>query len=661
MSKPFSKILIANRGEIALRIIRTAKKLGIKTVAIYTEPERNNLHVLEADSSANLGIGDLSETYLDIQKIISIAKEFDVEAIHPGYGFLSENVDFAEACAKNGIVFIGPKQNVLHQMGNKITAKEIAQSAGVKVLKSIKADENSLEPSQLKYPLLIKAAFGGGGKGMEIVRNKLELEQKLAAASRSAKRYFGNGEVFLEDYIENARHIEVQILGDHSGNIVHLLERDCTVQRNHQKIIEEAPATCIDNDLRGKIYKAALAIAKKVGYTNAGTVEFLVDQNNQFCFLEMNPRIQVEHPVTEEITGIDIVQEQFYIAAGWPISFQQEEIKANGHAIELRVYQEDPSNNFAPSTKAIEYFQLPDSGQYRLETDLTAHNATNQFDPLLFKLIAKASSREEAIEKITAALKTTYIHGPASNLNYLSAILEHPDFSNNNLSTLFLSSKNDELINNIEKLKREVNPKWIITGTLVSVNDLVATNLNSIWQELGNWRIDKHREVFIEKVKHELEWKQNQHKFMLQTDKTMLEGELLNVSGNRLEVKIEEEIKYLVKISLPNGQTRIGVDGLLFEVFCSDLLSHYPEVDGENQVSDFSTNGYINSHLHGKIVNINIEKNQTVNRGETLLVIESMKSENAIVAPKKAMVKNIVVSVGEQVTDGMPLLFLEDL
>lgn len=661
MSKPFSKILIANRGEIALRINRTAKKLGIQTVAIYSESEKSNLHVKEANFASSLGSGDLSDTYLNIQKIIALAKESGAEAIHPGYGFLSENAEFAEACSNNGIVFIGPRPEILRKMGNKVTAKEIAQSAGVQVLRSMRVAENSIKSSQLNYPLLIKASYGGGGKGMQIVRNEIELEQKLPIASRSAKSYFGNGEVFLEDYIENARHIEVQILGDHSGNIVHLVERDCTIQRNHQKIIEEAPAACINDQLRTKIHKAAIAIARQVGYTNAGTVEFLVDQNDQFYFLEMNPRIQVEHPVTEEITGIDLVEEQIKIAGGAFISFQQEDVQIDGHAIEVRIYQEDPANNFAPSTKNIDYFQLPDHENYRLETDLHIDNSASQFDPLLLKLIAKASNREEAIDQLSNALKSTYINGPATNLNYLASILHHPDFIHNKLSTIYLSSKNDELQKGLNKLRKEVKQRWIIAGALISTSYLQADDCSNIWQEIGTWGIDQHREVLIDQQKHQLIWEQSRNKFILKTDNALHKGELLTSLGNRMSVKIEDEKKDLVKISLPNGQTRIGVDGFIFEVFCPDLLSHYPDVDPDNQVSDLETDGYIHSSLHGKIVNINIENNQTVNKGETLLVIESMKSENAIIAPKKAKVKNIVVSVGEQVTDGMPLLFLEDL
>lgn len=660
MTKTFSKILIANRGEIALRINRAAKDLGIKTVAIYTENEGNYLHVREADFAVSLGTGELSDTYLNIEKIISIAKSTGAEAIHPGYGFLSENADFAEACTSSGLIFIGPMPEVLRKMGNKIKAKEIAVNAGVKVLSSATLDSENqqIDFGHLNFPLLIKASHGGGGKGMQIVRKAEELQNKLMVASRSAKNYFGNGEVYVEDYIENARHIEVQILGDQYGNLVHLFERDCTIQRNHQKIIEEAPATCINDELRTLIHQAALKIGQEVGYQNAGTVEFLVDQDNHFYFLEMNPRIQVEHTVTEQITGIDLVKEQFRIAVGKPISFQQEEIKAKGHAIELRVYQEDIANNFSPSTKHIQFFQLPDSSKIRIETDLTETSSYGQFDPLLLKMVATAPSRLEAIQQLEIGLKETYISGPVTNLNYLRSILNHHQFVENEVSTTFLAKNQQELIDGINLLKQQIDMQFVLAGALIPSSFLLQPK--NIWEEIGFWRMDQSRELIVDGIQYKVGWNIYSSDFSLNLGHKVLKGVVLETSENVIKVKADGKIKEVVKISFPNGQTRIGVDGFIFEVFCTDVLSQYPDVDPEHQFNELNTTGNIYSHLHGKIVSINIKENQTVNKGETMMVIESMKSENAVIAPKKAKVKNIAVAVGEQVTDGMTLVFLED-
>jgi acetyl/propionyl-CoA carboxylase alpha subunit len=446
------KILIANRGEIALRIIRAARKLNIRTVAVFSAEEENALHVVRADEAVSLGTGSLNDTYLNIEKIIRAALETKAEAIHPGYGFLSENHLLAETCQKNGIIFIGPSSEVLRLMGNKLEAKALAESLDIPTLNNYTVNDSNLNKiaSSLSYPVLIKSAHGGGGKGMQVVNSAEELNEKVLKASRMAQNYFGNGEVYLEPYVEQARHIEVQVLGDNFGNLVHLYERDCTLQRNYQKIIEEAPAPGLSEKIRNELLEAALKLCRSINYSGAGTVEFLLGKNGLFYFMEMNPRIQVEHPVTEEITGIDIVKEQLSIAAGNPLSFAQNDVIINGHAIEVRLYSEDPSNGFAPSTTPVTFFRFPERTNIRIESDLSGESASagSQFDPLLCKIIAKGNHREEALSLMNAALWETIISGPKTNQQYIRALLQHPKVADSSTDTRFCENRMNELLTN---------------------------------------------------------------------------------------------------------------------------------------------------------------------------------------------------------------------
>lgn len=659
MKKKFSKILIANRGEIALRIIRAAQKLSVKTIAIYARGEEKSRHVTEADEAVCLGEGDLNATYLNIEKILFIAQVKGADAIHPGYGFLSENAEFARQCETKGFVFIGPNADVLEKMGNKITAKEIAQSVGVNVLSSVKISKAESIPSALKFPLLIKASYGGGGKGMQVVRSESELIEKLESASRSALNYFGNGEVYCEDYIENARHIEVQLLGDHFGNLVHLYERDCTIQRNHQKIIEEAPATCISDELRSELHLAALKIGRAVNYQNAGTVEFLVDENEQYYFLEMNPRIQVEHPVTEEITGVDIVAEQLNIAAGNHLPFTQNDVRIMGHAIEARIYQEDPACDFVPSTQPISFFQFPDEIDLRIESDLKVNSgAVPQYDPLLAKFIVEAPTREQAILQLSCSLTGVYVDGPKCNANYLNAILNHPDFFTNTTTTNFCKNEHRLLVEHSEMSKNQVDLGVLFSATILFNQNKMESR--SIWNSIGFWRMDDRLELEFDNKIYQIRWNKRNDDYEIWLNDFCMPVRIKGHSKDTLILRIGKSIEFVTLISLQNSKTRIGYNGFIYDVKWMDLLEHYPEVDiNQNNQTHESTN-VITSHLHGKIVSVNVKKDQNVNQGEVLLVIESMKSENAIKAPKDAKIENITVAVGSQVTDRMPLVYLKD-
>jgi acetyl-CoA carboxylase biotin carboxylase subunit len=440
----FTRVLIANRGEIALRIIRTCKKLGVKTVAIYSEADQNALHVQMADESYVVGPPRVQESYLNINKIIEIAKKSQVDAIHPGYGLLSENADFARRCQSEAIVFIGPKPEMIALMGEKVKARKAMKNAGFPVIPGTEVateDEEELVQaiSQLGYPIMLKASAGGGGIGMQKVKNEGQLRKVFSSNQKRAEMFFGNGEMFAEKAIDRARHIEIQILADQKGDVVHLWERDCSVQRRNQKVVEESPSPFLDEELRRKMGKLATDAVKKLGYTNAGTIECLVDDEKQVYFLEMNTRLQVEHPVTEEITGIDLVEWQLRIAAGESLPFKQKDIKQQGHAIEVRIYAEDPKT-FYPSPGTISNVHLPMADGIRHECAVEKGTVvTPYYDPMIAKLIAKGDSRSEAITKISTVLEQYRIEGIKTNIPMLLDVLSHPVFKAGEVTTAFVS------------------------------------------------------------------------------------------------------------------------------------------------------------------------------------------------------------------------------
>jgi acetyl/propionyl-CoA carboxylase alpha subunit len=659
----FAKILIANRGEIALRIIRTARVMKINTVAVYSSGEEQSLHVLNADEAICLGSGSLSETYLNIEKIVSAATESGAQAIHPGYGFLSENPDFAEACRKNGIVFIGPSVEVLRMLGNKITAKSLAQEAAIDVLTTYPFDiqKNPEDFTQIKFPVIIKATHGGGGKGMQVVLNEGELLEKAVIASRSAENYFGNGEIYLEEYIPTARHIEVQVLGDHFGNLIHLFGRDCTIQRNHQKIIEEAPAIFLDSLVNMKIHQAALVICKLAGYQNAGTVEFMVDNNGRFYFLEVNPRIQVEHTVTEQITGIDLVQEQISIAAGNSLSYSQEDIKTLGHAMEVRIYSEDPFSDFEPSGKPVKFFHLPQGEEIRIESDLNVLSESTQlFDPLLGKIIVTGIDRDHTRAKMIDTLINTSILGPKANITYLLEILKNNQFEKGDLATTFCLQFHEELIRKLEQSKKKIDLQFIVAA---SIRELFGTSdeKGSVWDSLGYCRIYPEVELIIDHLPVVVGFKRIAEGFEIQFNQQKYLAELNKENQGFVGIKIGNQSKVISVVNIPKSVVLIGIEGFVFEVSSTNLLDHYLDETAMGNEEYESDEKLIRSPLHGKIVSINVKKDQTIDRGDLLLVIESMKSENRVVSPVKARIKNIAVEIGMQVADQMPLIYLEDI
>lgn len=446
MSKPFfKKVLVANRGEIAVRIMQTLQELGITSVAVSSGPDLQAEHVRIADEVIYLPGQKPGETYLQGEKIIALAKERGVEAVHPGYGFLSENAAFAKACAEAGLVFIGPKPEVIRDMGDKIIAKNLMKQAGVPVVPGWSGDsetdfsEIQHQADAIGYPILVKAAAGGGGKGMRLVHTAGELEAAFSAAAREAQNAFGDARVFLEKYITQPRHIEFQIFGDQHGNVVHLFERECSIQRRHQKIIEETPSPALTPELRAQMGEAAVRAAQAMGYTNAGTVEFILGPDGSFYFLEVNTRLQVEHPVTEMTVHQDLVRLQLQVAAGLPLPFKQDDLKQDGHAIECRLYAEDPARNFMPGIGKLDFFRPPVGPSIRLDSGVReGSEVTVHYDPMLAKLIVWGKDRQAALEKMSWALSRFAILGVANNVEFLKAIIDHPQFQLGQVHTHFL-------------------------------------------------------------------------------------------------------------------------------------------------------------------------------------------------------------------------------
>ncbi len=497
MKKPIQKILIANRGEIAVRIIRACREMGISTVAVHSDVDQKALHVLEADYAVEIGPAPPLESYLNIENILAAAKKSGCDAIHPGYGFLSENAEFARRCRDAGFTFIGPSAEAMEMVGDKLTARRTMIDAGVPVTPGQEiAGENFKTvqkiAAEIGYPVMVKATAGGGGKGMRIVREAAELQSAIEASQREAKSAFGNELVYIEKFIEKPRHIEFQVLADHHGNIVHLFERECSIQRRHQKIVEETPSPALDSELRSKMGETACRVMQAVNYTNAGTVEFLLDEQKNFYFLEVNARIQVEHPITEAVTGIDLVKQQIRVAMGEKLPFKQSELLQRGHAIECRIYAEDARNHFFPSTGKLLAVQEPTGPGIRCDSGIySGLEITHHYDPILSKLIVWGENRPESLAKMKTALENYVILGVQTPLRFLQELMSHPEFINGNLHTGFLEqhfkdwqpvSEDDSLKMALLTAAAAANKKRR-PAVSASKSEAVSTP----WQSLGEW------------------------------------------------------------------------------------------------------------------------------------------------------------------------------
>lgn len=490
----FKKILIANRGEIAIRVMQAARSLGIETVAVYHEVDKENQYVRQADYAYELHSATPKAGYLDIDQIIAIAKESGAEAIHPGYGFLSENAKFSQACEDNGLVFIGPRAHAIEVMGSKTGARELMMKAGVPIVPGHNDRVDDIAVAKeialgIGYPIMLKAAAGGGGKGMRMVENPDDFEDAYQAAKREAQNAFGDDLVYMEKFVVNPKHIEIQIIADKHGNYVYLGERDCSIQRRHQKVIEEAPSTVLDDDMRRRMGAVAINAAKACDYVNAGTIEFLVDIHRNFYFLEMNTRLQVEHPVTEIITGVDLAREQIRVAAGLPLSFTQDDIKIQGHAIEVRIYSEDPLNNFMPELGEVKYYGLPTGRGVRVDGGIeTGSEISMHFDPMIAKLITWAGTREEAIDKMIAALESYKIIGINNVIPFLKDVMHHETFRTGYFDTGFIAKEYD-----FENLKHEKAELEEIAAVIAAYNYTQQEEKQSVLNpkaEYNNWKVN---------------------------------------------------------------------------------------------------------------------------------------------------------------------------
>ncbi|HWR15691.1 MAG TPA: acetyl-CoA carboxylase biotin carboxylase subunit [Terriglobales bacterium] len=495
----FKKVLIANRGEIAVRVIRACREMGIRSVAVYSDVDRASLHVRKADEAYHIGPATASESYLNIGKILGVAKVSGAEAIHPGYGFLSENALFAQACADAGVKFIGPPPSAMQMMGSKTRARQRMEAAGVPFvpgsLRGLEFEQTREVAEKIGYPVMLKAAAGGGGKGMRLVRDPKDLKSAFEAARSEAQRSFGDSEVYIEKYIENPRHIEVQVLADEHGNCVYMGERECSVQRRHQKVLEESPSPIVTPEMRAKMGAIAVQAAKACGYTNAGTIEFIADQQRNFYFLEMNTRLQVEHPVTELVTGHDLVHLQFRIASGERLPFTQDDIRLRGHAIECRIYAEDPDNNYFPSPGKITLLLAPSGPGIRRDSGMyEGWNVPIDYDPLLAKLIGYGATREEAISRLQRALYEYFVGGIKTNISLFRRILAHPDFRAGKLDTGFLDRMlADPQTNNVEDERHDdkVRVAAIAAGLFAVLEPTVASGngaVTGVAKEQSKWK-----------------------------------------------------------------------------------------------------------------------------------------------------------------------------
>lgn len=648
-----TKLLIANRGEIAIRIIRTAQQLGIKTVALYATDEGFPPHARLADEAYSLGTGSLSNTYLNVAKVISIAKESGANAIHPGYGFLSENAAFAEQVEANGITFIGPTPQTIALLGDKVAARNMAQSVGIPVLPAASGsiDELSDLTKTIGFPMLIKPAGGGGGKGMYIVKSEGELQALVAKSMREAASAFGNGSVYLEKYMPKARHIEVQIVGDGNGNVIHLYERECSVQRRYQKVVEEAPAVSLSSKLRETLLGYAVKLAKEAEYLSAGTVEFLVGNNNQVYFLEVNTRIQVEHPVTEAITGLDIVELQLNVAQGFGLGVSQSDININGHAIEVRTYAEKPFEGFAPSTGKIAHVSIPTYQWLRAEHALEVEQTvTGAYDPMLAKLIVTGANRNQAIERLTTLLRETQIHGLDTNLDFLLFISQNQQYRTNQIST--------EICNQWATLFASTKPKQLPLEVMAAFALLqlnAGAKPNGIWEQFGAYIPSNRLHFTWDNKPLTADIRQRANAFSLELDGAQHSISQINRTETHIAFNLNSK-RIEANYSANRWSATIGFGGLTYTLSTANKLSNGKEKP--KPTKQHNGTDVITSPLHGRIISLAVKEGQVVNSGDALLTIESMKMENSICAPMKAIVGRLLVSANEQVSDGAELVQL---
>jgi 3-methylcrotonyl-CoA carboxylase alpha subunit len=667
----FSKILIANRGEIACRVIRTARRLGIRTVAVYSDADAGALHVELADEAWHIGPAPVRESYLRTEAILDAARRSGAEAIHPGYGFLSENAGFAEACAQAGIVFIGPPASAIRAMGGKSEAKALMEQAGVPLVPGYHGADQSPEllydaALRIGFPVLIKASAGGGGKGMRVVNSAAEFDDQLAGAKREAANAFGDDRVLIERYVTRPRHVEIQVFADSHGNCVYLFERDCSIQRRHQKVVEEAPAPNLDPQTRRRMGAAAVAAAQAIGYVGAGTVEFLLDEDGSFYFMEMNTRLQVEHPVTEFITGQDLVDWQLRVAAGGVLPLSQDALSIHGHAIEVRLYAEDPQRGFLPQTGRLDHLVFPEAGPFvRIDTGVRAGDAISiHYDPMIAKLIVWGEDRPAAVRRLRAALSDTQVVGLGANTEFLHAIASHPAFGRADLDTRFIDRHQADLLPGPAAADDEVLALAAL-GVLLDrsakarITAAGSGDPFSPWAHSDGWRLndDAHDTLTFrdggtdratDQAVH-LIYRRNGYRFDLPGGAMAVCGHLAedgtlsaDLGGRRLSATL----------------VRRGNEITLFHQGGSHRLTLIEPLAGADEAE--APGGRLVAPMPGRIIAVLVEPGAAVTKGQPLIVMEAMKMEHTIKAPVDGTVATVRYAVGDQVEDGAELISFEE-
>ncbi|MEM5329430.1 acetyl/propionyl/methylcrotonyl-CoA carboxylase subunit alpha [Paraburkholderia sp. JHI2823] len=666
----FNKILIANRGEIACRVAATCRRLGVKSVAVYSDADANAKHVAACDEAVHIGEAAAAQSYLRIERIIEAARATGAQAIHPGYGFLSENEDFAHACEAAAIVFIGPPVEAIAAMGSKAAAKALMHAAAVPLVPGYHGDEQDAallqrEADAMGYPVLLKASAGGGGKGMRVVERSEDFAAALASCKREAASSFGNDRVLIEKYLTRPRHVEVQVFADKHGGAVYLFDRDCSVQRRHQKVLEEAPAPGLEDKVRRAMGEAAVAAARAVRYVGAGTVEFIMT-GADFYFMEMNTRLQVEHPVTEMVTGLDLVEWQLRVAAGEPLPLEQSQLAITGHALEARIYAENPARGFLPSTGTLKHLRMPEGVEFRIgEAGQRAHvridsgvregdTITPFYDPMIAKLIVHGATREDALARMKRALEACEVVGPHTNVEFLHRLVACEPFANADLDTGMIERNHDALFAPRQKPVREA---LALACAALLGREGAAASSASPWQSLSHWRLNSG-------FAQSLTWRDFDGDTAFTVAHTHDGAEQsLGYAGHEARYtwwRGESPDEYGVTIGERRVTGRVFVDGDVFHVFClgtamafewQNLLAHAADAEhGE---------GRLTAPMPGKVIAVLVEPGAVVEKGAPLIVMEAMKMEHTIGAPTAGKVTEVLYGVGDQVTDGAQLLVLE--
>ncbi|MEK6346807.1 MAG: acetyl/propionyl/methylcrotonyl-CoA carboxylase subunit alpha [Burkholderia sp.] len=662
----FDKILIANRGEIACRVAATCRRMGIASVAVYSDADANAKHVAACDEAVPIGGAAAADSYLRGEHIVAAALATGAQAVHPGYGFLSENEAFAQACAAAGLVFIGPPVDAIAAMGSKAAAKALMQRAGVPLVPGYHGDDQDpallhREADAIGYPVLLKASAGGGGKGMRVVERSADFPAALASCQREAASSFGNDRVLIEKYLQRPRHVEVQVFGDTLGNTVYLFDRDCSVQRRHQKVLEEAPAPGLPDAQRRAMGEAAVAAARAVGYVGAGTVEFIVT-GEQFYFMEMNTRLQVEHPVTEMVSGLDLVEWQLRAASGEPLPLGQAQLQANGHAIEARLYAENPARGFLPSTGTLRHLRLPAGVEFaigapvRVDSGVREGDAITPFyDPMIAKLIVHGTDREEALKRMARALRDCEAVGLSTNAAFLQRVVASEPFATGDLDTGLIERHHDALF-----APQPLSPVAVALAcaALLARDGVQANSAGSPWAALGNWRLNGA-------YRRTLDWQLRERDSGLHveyaqgaTGATLAVGDAgpLPFAWSRGATPLD----FVVTIGTQRDAGRVVVEGDAFHVFAQGSAETFDWANPLAHAGDTEHGGgRLTAPMPGKVIAVLVEPGQAVEAGAPLLVMEAMKMEHTIGAPNAGVVAEVLYAVGDQVADGAQLIRLD--